>query len=212
MRTISGNGWVAQGLAAGNCMSALDAHMAPINQLHSANLGWLAGHVQPLQDALDRMNGKASVIQTFADAWQQVSTKVDQIQQRLAHAATKDTARWQGTAADRYRSTAAEITAALRHVAAVAGATSAAATTMGQAIATGRQQAHDQVTDLVQRLTSFVALSTAVNGGLTPNTLAQATALINSYTTPIAGIEQQVQQTITNVRPHINNLATATTT
>src|SRR5215472_8494620 len=86
VRTISGNSWVPQGLAAGTSMAALDAHMAPINQLHSANLGWLAGHVQPMQDVLDRMNGKASVIQTFADAWQQVATKVDQIQQQLAHA------------------------------------------------------------------------------------------------------------------------------
>lgn len=54
------------------------------------------------------------------------------------------------------------------------------------------------------------AWSTAVSGGVTVNTAAQATALISSYVARVAAIERQVRQTVTNVQPHLENLATAT--
>ena len=210
-RTISGNSWVASGLSVAGGLSALDSHMTPTSALSSANLGWLTSFVKPLEDALGRMTGKASVIQTFATAWQQVSTKVNQIQQQHAGAAKADTARWQGTAADSYRSRAAEVTAALQRISALAGATSSATTTVGQAVAAGRQQANNLVTQLVQRLIPLVTQATALSGGLTPAVLAQATSLINTCAKSVATIEQQIQQTTTNLRPLLNGIAAATT-
>jgi uncharacterized protein YukE len=211
-RTISGNSWVASGLSVGGGLSALDSHLNPTSALSSAGLGWLTSLVKPLEDALGRMTGKASVVQTFASAWQQVSTTVNQIQQQHARAAQTNTARWQGTAADSYRAQAAQVTAALQQISALAGATSSATTTVGQAVAAGRQQANNQVTQMVQKLIQLVTQSTALSGGLNPAIVAKATSLISSYAKSVATIEQQIQQTTSHLRPLLNGIAAATTT
>jgi uncharacterized protein YukE len=190
-------------------MAALDATMRPIDALGFAGLGFLTAHVQPLQDVVDRMAGQAPAIKSFADAWQRVSTQVDELQQRLARAVGTDTARWRGDAGDRYRSHAEEITAAMSRIVSLASAAGSATTTMGQALASGRQQAGDLLADLVARLVSFVAQAIAAEGGLTSNVLAQATNLINSYSSPIATIEQQVGQTVSQVTPLLTALASA---
>jgi uncharacterized protein YukE len=207
--TVTGGGWVAPSLGAGGNVAALDATMRPIDALPPAGLGFLTGYVQPLQSVLDRMAGKASVIQSVADSWQQVSGQVDQIQQHLTSAAATDTARWQGAAGDQYRARAAEITSALGQIVALSKAASSATTTMGQALASGRQQAGGLLTTLVQQLISSTGPAVATQGGVTPDVLAEATNTISSYASPISTIEQQVRQTIGNVQPQLTALANA---
>ena len=211
-RTISGNSWVSSGLSVGGSLSSLDAHMNPASALSSSGLGFLTNLVKPLMDALGRMTGKASVIQTFATAWQQVSTQVNQIQQQHAKAAQANTAHWQGSAADSYRTQAAQITAALQRIASLASATSSATTTMGQAVASGRSQANTLITQLVQKLIPLITQAMATPGGLNPAVISQATSLINSYANPVATIEKQIMQTMTSLQPLLKNLAAATTT
>lgn len=206
---IVGGAWVAPGLRAGGSMAALEASMRPIDALHSAGLGFLAGYVQPLQAAVDRMAGNASAIRSVADTWHQVSAQVQQIQQSLAHAVATETSQWQGAAADRYRARAGEISAALNRIATLATAVQSATTTMGQALADGRQQAGTQVAALVHQLISGAGPAIAVQGGVTPAVLAQAATTISSSGPPIAMIEQQVRQTIGNVQSHLTTLADA---
>ncbi|HWO63571.1 MAG TPA: hypothetical protein VNO31_26425, partial [Umezawaea sp.] len=117
--TITGGGWVAGGLGGGS-MTALDATVKPIDALSSAGFGFLAGYVQPLQDVCDRMAGKASVVGSFADTWQQVSTRADQVRERLTRSTATETAQWSGAAGDRYRTRSAEIASVLEQVVALA--------------------------------------------------------------------------------------------
>ncbi|MCS7484458.1 WXG100 family type VII secretion target [Umezawaea endophytica] len=206
--TITGGGWVAGGQGAGS-MTALDATVKPVDALSSAGFGFLTGYVQPLQDVCDRMAGKASVVSSFADTWQQVSTRADQVRERLTRSATTDTAQWSGAAGDRYRTHSAGIASALEQVVALAKAGSSATTAAGNAVAGGRQQAADLLTDLVQRLISYVSRAIAIEGGITSNVLAESTRMINSYGVPISAVEQQVRQSITNVTPLLTELANA---
>jgi hypothetical protein len=200
---ITSNSWVAEGLSAGAGMSALDATIRPIDALATAGLGWLTSHVQPLQDVADRMAGKASAIQVFADAWQRVSDSVDQVHQRIAQAVPADTTQWRGTSADSYRTRANEITTALQGVTALSTATGSAARTMGQAAGSARQGVGDLLNDLVQRLISYVSQATAAEGGVTSNVMSQATTMINSYQAPIADMEQKLKQTISNAERYL---------
>jgi hypothetical protein len=149
------------------------------------------------------------VIQSFADAWQRVSAQVDQVRQQLAGSATTDTAQWHGAAGDRYRAHAAGTTAALGRIVELATAASSATTTMGQATASGRQQAGDLLTDLVQRLISFATQAIAAEGGITSNVLAQSTNMINTYTSPISTIDQRVRQAVSAIAPLLTALAGA---
>lgn len=206
---IIGGQWVAPGLSADGNMAALDATMRPIDALDKAGLGFLTGHVQPLQAVVDRMAGNASTIQSVADTWQQVSAQVQQVQQRLAQAVATETAQWQGKAGDRYRARAAEISSALGRIATLANAVNSATTTMGQALASGRQQAGDHLSGLIQQLISGAGPAIAMQGGVTADVLAQAANAISSSASPIATIEQQVRQTISNVQSHLTTLADA---
>lgn len=205
---VSGE-WVAPGLRAGGSLAALDATIRPIAALHEVGLGFLAGHVQPLQAAVDRMAGNASEIRSVADTWHQVSARAHQIQQSLTQAVATETTQWQGTAADRYRARAGEISSALSRIATLATAVHSATTTMGQALADGRQQAGAQLAALVKQLISGAGPAIAIQGGVTPDVLAQATTTISSSAPPIATIEQQVRQTISNIRSHLSTLADA---
>lgn len=190
--------------SSGGSMSALDATIRPIDGLSSAGLGWLTSYVQPLQDVVDRMAGLSSVIQTFADGWQRAATGVEQVERSLERAVSTGVADWHGEAGDAYRARAAEVVAALRGVAALATATGTGARGMGETAAQARQSAGELLTDLVQRLISYVSQATAAEGGVTANVMAQATTLVNSYQDPISGIEQELRQAFATALGKLN--------
>lgn len=183
------------GLPAGGSMASLDAIIRPVDALGAAGVGWLATHVAPLQGVVDRMAGKSSVIQTFADGWQRASAAVGQAQGQLERAVSTATAQWHGGSADAYRSRATEVATALQGVAALATATGTAASAMGEAAASARQDAGAVLTDLVRRLISYVSKATAAEGGVTANVVAQATAMIDGCREQLADVEQQLRQT-----------------
>jgi uncharacterized protein YukE len=201
LNAIKTGSWIPEGLAAGAGMAALEATMRPIDELPRAGLDWLVPYVEPLQGVLERMAGKAAVIQSFADAWQRASDQVEEIHQRLADAATRDTADWHGDAADNYRRRARELALALDAAARVASATSIVARQMGEVIADARQKVNDLLTDLVSRLISYARQAVAAEGGVTPNVIAQCTNMINSYQSPIAEIERKLEQALDSVQP-----------
>jgi len=193
----AGRGWIADGLSPDKGMAALDATMRPIDALSSAGLDWLTPRVQPLQNVLDSMAGSSSVVQSFAAAGQRAAQSVDDVQRQLAGRARADTQSWQGKAGDGYRSVAAQTGAALQATAALHTATSTMSTLLGGVVADARTQVNDLLTDLVQRLISYVRIAGAAEGGgPSPDTMAQATSMINAYAVPIADIERKLLQTI----------------
>jgi hypothetical protein len=195
---VTARGWIAEGLRADGSLQALGATMRPIDALSSAGLDALRPHVEPLQQVLDRMAGNAAVIQSFADAWQRAGTQISEVHQQLGRRVPADTAEWTGDAADLYRDRAGEITESLRSAATMCSATGELARTMGEVVAGARTTVNDLLTDLVGRLISYTRQAMAVEGGLTPSVLAQATRMIDSYRTPVTDVEQRLQRTVAN--------------
>ena len=196
---ITAGGWIPPGLAAGGGMSALDAEMRPIDKLPAAGLSWLTRFIQPLQTTLDRLAGKASVIQTFAHTWQTAASTVEQVQTQLTAAAPADTAAWKGDSGDAYRRYAHEVGSSLQGTAILFTAVSTATTRAGEVVASARTNVNELLTHLVDRLISATNLAVAVEGGVTTSVVAQATDLVNSYSGPIADIEQQARQAVENL-------------
>jgi hypothetical protein len=192
--------WVKPSITGGD-LAALSATMQPIKELTSAGLDWLVPYVQPLQDVLDGMAGNAAVIQAFADAWQRAAAKVAEVRDQLARRAEAETSDWLGGAADRYRARARELAFALETAANVSEATGVVARQMGEAVAEARKQVNDLLTDLVHRLNSYAKQAIAVEGGVTPNVLAQCTSMIDSYRAPISAIAQRLEQTLDSIEP-----------
>ncbi|HEV8558660.1 MAG TPA: hypothetical protein VGR06_20010 [Actinophytocola sp.] len=200
LNSIKTGEWVKPSITGGD-LAALAATMRPIDELSSAGLDWLVPYVQPLQDVLDGMAGNAAVIQSFTDAWQRAAAKVAEVRDQLARRAEAETSEWHGGAADRYRARAQELALALETAAHVAEATGLVARKMGEAVAEARKQVNDLLTDLVRRLISYAKQAVAVEGGVTPNVLAQCTSMIDSYRAPISAIERQLQQTLDSIEP-----------
>ena len=194
-RTVRGRGWVAGELRGGD-VSALDAHLRPIDRLQGAGLAPLIPHVRPLQQVLDGMQGKSSEIGSFADVWRTVASGVAEVQGRLARTSREETAAWTGDAADRYRAKAATLAGGLRGVTALATAMADAATAMGEAAGTARGNAHRLLDDLVTRLIDYVTRATAAEGGFTANVMAQATQMVNASAPAIAAQEQALRRTV----------------
>ncbi|HEU5474622.1 MAG TPA: hypothetical protein VFV67_28580 [Actinophytocola sp.] len=194
LNSIRTGTWLPPGLNAGGGLAALSADMRPIEALNAAGLGWLTPHVQPLQLVLDGLAGQATVIQQFADHWEKASAQVESIREQLAKRGIEETSDWTGPAGERYRGRALELVAALQATANVALATAAAAKQMGEAIADCRRRINELLTDLVQRLISYARQAIAVEGGVTPNVVAQCTAMIDTYRAPISAIEQRLIQ------------------
>lgn len=196
---VTGCGWVAGGLAASGGMGGLGAATRPIDQLGSAGLGALAGQVQELQDVVDRLAGNAEAIQSFADTWRRVGESVGQVGQRLGSIAASDTAGWRADSGAGYRNRASEVTGALQETASLSSMVGTLADNMGQVVADARRTAGDRLADLVQRLVSYVRTASAVEGGVTPNVLAQASSMIDAYRAPIVRVEDEVRQSMSNV-------------
>lgn len=159
--------WIDAGLRAGTDLGPLSQVLRPVDTLNQAGLGWLSGYLQPHQETLDQLAGNAAVIRTFAETWQTVATQVAEIQHQLAGSATADTAQWQGSAADKYRTSAAGLANAVAGSSTLSAAVASVANEMGEAAAAARRSVADQVADLVQQLIQQVGPAAAV-GGVTP--------------------------------------------
>jgi hypothetical protein len=196
LNAIQSGSWIPSGLSTGN-LADLSAMMRPIDAVTEAGLGWLVPYLQPLQDVLDQMAGKAAVVQSYADAWQQASAKVDDVRTRLAALAGGDTTGWGGTAFEEYQKRAQDIQLALEAAAHVCAATSLFTQQAGQVIANARRQVNDLFTALVTRLVSYVRTATAAQGGqVTPEVLYRCTSMINNCWQQIELVRQQLDQAL----------------
>lgn len=200
---VRGGSWIAPGLSAGSGLDWLDAELRPVDGLHQAGLDWLVPYVEPMQGVIDRMAGKASVIRSFVDSWQQIATTLGQAGERLSQKASAETSSWLGESADNYRTWAAWTAGAAGEGAVLATATGEAARMMGEVAGSARKSVDDLVTNLVETLASAVPQAVAAEGGVTPNVLRQATTLVDSYRRPVADIERNLKTTVENLRSNL---------
>ncbi|ONI77301.1 hypothetical protein ALI144C_35180 [Actinosynnema sp. ALI-1.44] len=204
----TGHGRALEAPVADN-ITALSAPMRPVDALSAAGLGQLTGLVAPLQSVLDRMAGDASGVYAFLDAWVTVSSRITQIQARLAREVTTGTASWRGEAADQYRMRADDIDRSLAEFAAAAREAAAVVQLAAEVVGQSRAGANDLITDMVRRLISLVRHLMAVEGGMTATVLAQAGDLVSTFAKPVANIERQAQTSLANAVKPVNDLITA---
>ncbi|HET9143017.1 hypothetical protein [Actinophytocola sp.] len=201
LNTLTTGTWVPPGLRTGGGLGALDATMRPIDALAANGLGWLTQYVQPLQQVLDGLAGNAAVVRQYTDHWQRAAKQIAEIRTEFERRVDQETSGWLGSAGDSYRIRARELTMALDAADHVAHATGLVATQMGEAVADARTRVNELLTDLVNRLISYAKQAIAVEGGVTPNVVAQCTSMIDTYRTPIATIEQRLQQALDTIQP-----------
>ncbi|RSM68636.1 hypothetical protein DMH04_47000 [Kibdelosporangium aridum] len=190
-------------------INALSASMRPVDALSAAGLGQLIGLVAPLQAVLDRMEGNASGVHAFLDAWVTVSNRITQVQGQLGQAVASGTAGWRGAAADQYRARADSFARSLAEYAAAAKEAAAVVQLTAEVVGQSRSSANDLIGEMVQRLISLVRHLMALEGGMTATVLAQAGDLVNTFAKPVANIEKQAQTSVANAAKPINNLITA---
>lgn len=191
-------------LPAGGDMSSLDASMRPIDALSTADLDWLKPYVQPMQQVLDTMAGKPSVIQSYADSWQHARDSAHQVAQQYGRSVQTQISTWQGSAGDAYRGRAAVVGSALDMTATMCATMSTITSGMGFAAADARKQVNDLVTQLVQQLVSTIGPTAAIQGP-TPDLVAQATQLVNSYQTPVSNVLSQFRQQIADIQSKLGS-------
>jgi len=182
-------------------LAVLDATIRPVDALATAGIGWLTGHVQPLQDVVDRMAGKSTAIQTFSDGWTKAAAGVDQVRQQLEQATINA---WEGNSAERYQRHAAGVADALHDLATQSANLGETARTTGEAAAEARQQAGDLLTDLVRRLIDYVTRATAAEGGVTADVMSTAASMVDGAREPMAEIEQTLRGTIADAERRLN--------
>jgi uncharacterized protein YukE len=201
LNTITTGTWVPPGLRTGGGLTALDATMRPVDNLARNGLSWLTPYVEPLQRVLDGLAGNASVIAQYTEHWQKAAKQIAEIRAQLERKVDEETSGWLGTAGDNYRTRAQELTRALDAADHVAHATGLVATQMGEAVADARTRANELLTDLVTRLISYAKQAIAVEGGVTPNVVAQCTSMIDTYRVPISAIEERLRSTLDTIQP-----------
>ncbi|CAM3998474.1 hypothetical protein KIPE111705_35415 [Kibdelosporangium persicum] len=189
-------------------INALSASMRPVDALSAAGLGQLTGLVAPLQQILDRMEGNASGVHAFLDAWMTVSNRITQIQGQLGQAVAQGTADWRGTSADQYRARADGFSRSLAEFASAAKEAAAVVQLTAEVIGQSRSAANDLITDMIQRLISLVRHLMALEGGMTSMVLAQAGDLVSTFAKPVANIERQALAGVANAEKPINTLIT----
>nr|WP_042189734.1 hypothetical protein [Kibdelosporangium sp. MJ126-NF4]CEL18852.1 rhs protein [Kibdelosporangium sp. MJ126-NF4]CTQ95344.1 rhs protein [Kibdelosporangium sp. MJ126-NF4] len=189
-------------------INALSASMRPVDALSAAGLGQLTELVTPLQDVLDRMEGNASGVYAFLDAWVSVSDQVTQIQAQFGQAVAMGSAAWRGAAADQYRARADSIAQSLVEFATAAREAAAVVQLTAEVVGQSRSSANDLISDMLRRLISLVRHLMAAEGGLTATVLAQAGDLVSTFAKPVANIERQAHSSLANAVKPINDLIT----
>lgn len=200
----SGN-WVDIGLGGLTTgLEALSIVMDPIGSVASHLVSFIIEHVEPLQDALDKLAGNADAVAAQAQTWKNVARAVGQVQVDYGQDATTDTAGWTGTASDAYRGRAADTAALIGAGAQAADGLGSAVEMAGMVVAVVRETVRDLIADLVGRLVVWAAEALTIIGA--PVAAAQAATAAAKWAARIAQIIKQLVRTLQNLMPLLRRL------
>lgn len=151
-----GNGdLLGAGLNAGAAaLGTLGAIVDPLQLLISAGVGWCLEHVAPLRDCLDWLAGKPDVIASFAQTWERIGERLNEVAERLTASVHQDTAGWTSAAIDAYRMVALDQIAHVKAAGVAAGGIGTATALAGVMVATVRATVRDLVAEAVGMIIS----------------------------------------------------------
>jgi hypothetical protein len=199
LATAIGKGSWRLGMVQEAELSALDSEMRPIDRLGANGLGALTHLVQPHQDAIDRLTGKAAAVRTIVDAWHRAAKELDEATTNFDRTLRTDTDEWAGEAAGTWRTRAREYLQAMRGSAGAARATAAAATEIGETVAGMRTEAARLVGDVVDAIVNLAKASSSVQGATT-DLLARAETLAATLTPQLTRLETNLLNMTANFR------------
>jgi hypothetical protein len=181
-------------------LSALDTAMRPVDRLGAAGYGDLTRFVQPHQDVIDRLAGKAAAVRTFADAWHKASAALTEATTNFDRVVTTDTAPWAGEAAGAWRVRSAEYLQAMRGTAGAAKATAAVATTIGETVAGSRTEAARVTGAVVDSIINMARAASSIQGGARTELLMRVERLATSTRMQVTKVESDLVGTIADFR------------
>ncbi len=200
----SGN-WVDIGLGAVTTgLEALSIVMDPIGSVGSNLVSFIIEHVEPLQDALDKLAGNADVVAAQAQTWQNIAKAVREEGAAYGTEATADTESWVGKAGDAYRVRAATTATLIGAAAQAADGLGSAVRMAGMVVGVVRETVRDLIADLVGRLVVWAAEALTIVGA--PAAAAQAATAAAKWAARIAQIIKKLVRTLQNLVPLLRKL------
>ncbi|MEU3621311.1 hypothetical protein BS329_08110 [Amycolatopsis coloradensis] len=200
----SGN-WVDIGLGAVTTgLEALSIAMDPIGSVASNLVSFIIEHVEPLQDALDKLAGNADVVASQAQTWQNIAKAVREEGTAYGTEATTDTESWVGKAGDAYRIRAATTATLIDAAAQAADGLGSAVRMAGMVVGVVRETVRDLIADLVGRLVVWAAEALTIVGA--PAAAAQAATAAAKWSARIAQIIKKLVRTLQNLVPLLRKL------
>ncbi|MGI9001385.1 MAG: hypothetical protein ACR2GH_06925 [Pseudonocardia sp.] len=176
-------------------LEALDAAMDPLGALTSAGIGWLIEHVWFLHEPLDHLAGDPTQITAQARTWHNAGVAMSTVAGEYRAQVDGLTA-WTGAAADAYRRTAHDHTAALETGAASADRLGQVIIGSGAAVGTVRALIRDAIADFVARVIMW-ALGSAVAAWLTAG--GSLVALAAAVSTDAANLAMDIARRISRL-------------
>ncbi|MBN6040057.1 hypothetical protein [Amycolatopsis sp. 195334CR] len=200
----SGN-WVDIGLGAVTTgLEALSVVLDPIGSVASNLVSFIIEHVEPLQDALDKLAGNADVVASQAQTWQNIAKAVREEGTAYGTEATTDTESWVGKAGDAYRARATTTATLIGAAAQAADGLGSAVRMAGVVVGVVRETVRDLIADLVGRLVVWAAEALTIVGA--PAAAAQAATAAAKWSARIAQIIKKLVRTLQNLVPLLRKL------
>lgn len=134
---------------AGAALDGLDAVMNPLDALATSAIGWLIEHVWWLHEPLDALAGDPTQITAQAQTWHNVATQLNTVAAGYRAEIAGGAPDWDGSAADAYRSAAADFSARLEAAAGMAERLSSVILLSGAGVAATRSWIRDQIAEFV---------------------------------------------------------------
>jgi uncharacterized protein YukE len=182
----SGN-WIDTTLGAVSAgLDALAFISDPIGNLLQYGVAWILEHVKPLSEALDWLAGDPGQIAAHAQTWRNVAGALKDRSADLDRAVRWDTAEWQGSAADAYRTWTGQQKDAVAALAGAAETMAAVTEGAGVLVAGVRMMVRDAIAVLVSRLITYAAEEVFSFGIATPLVVEQVSTLCASWGARIA--------------------------
>jgi uncharacterized protein YukE len=204
---IKNGSWVDGTLGVvGAGLDALALVTDPAGVLLQYGVAWLIEHVKPLSDALDWLAGDPGQIAEHAQTWRNIAQSLQLSTENLGAKAGRETADWQGVAADAYRAWAGQQREAIAAIAKAAETMATITEASGVLIAAVRVMVRDAIATVVSRLVVYAVELLASLGTATPLVLEQVTALVASWGARIARWLRALLASLRRLMPIIRRL------
>jgi uncharacterized protein YukE len=193
--------WLSAGMGVTKvAMDVIGLGGDPLGAISSAGFGWLIGHIKFLREPFDILLGDPKSITGTSSGWGQSAVQLSNSANQYRDATARETANWNGAAADAYRAASATQSANLDSLAQVSKGVSAALAGAGQALAEVRKAVIDMINQACNKIVMIIIEALAEAWGSFGASIAKGIA--QSVTTAV----QAAQKMLTKIQKLVQTL------